>query len=388
MGMKKANKAFLAFCALFLCCTCTTASADTSILNMFRRKLPTGDAETLALRAEHGPWLILAATISGESSEAQAVKLANEIRTEMKLPAFILKKSLDDKGVLGSTQTMVTEVDGSTTNYRAWRQYANPQKGLVYAVLVGEFTSTEDPRIEGLLNKIRYATPEALAEDGQTTDGPDSSWMVKRYRSVMRSRTDRQAERGPMSAAFVTKNPMLPADFFQGPAIDSFVEKLNKRVKYSLLDCPGRFTVRVATFQGKTGSDMLNHRIDDSDEISDSLDHAALRANRLTTALREKGVEAYEFHDRYGSYVMIGSFDELGSETEDKGFQYNPQMIKIVNEYCGYRNIEGRDARTGAQVSRTTVNSLDKIPFDLEGKPMAVPKRSTSGIYGGSLMGR
>jgi len=29
-----------------------------------------------------------------------------------------------------------------------------------------------------------------------------------------------------------------------------------------------------------------------------------------TNALREKGWEAYEFHDRYESYVAIGSFDQ------------------------------------------------------------------------------
>jgi hypothetical protein len=35
-----------------------------------------------------------------------------------------------------------------------------------------------------------------------------------------------------------------------------------------------------------------------------------------------------------------------------------------------------------------SVKSLDSIPFDIEGKPMAVPRASTSKLYGGSLLGK
>ena len=366
--------------------TCSTASADPAFLSMFRKKLPTGNAETLALQPEHGPWLILAATLSGETGEAQAVQLANEFRTQFKLPAFVLKKKFDDNAVLGATQTTVTEIDGTQTNYRAWKQYANPHQEVVYAVLVGEFSSTEDPRIKSILNKIQFAKPASLSETDASASA-DPSWLVQKYRSVIRSRNSRQANKGPMAAAFVTKNPMLPDDFFQGPAVDNFVEKLNKRVDYSLLDCPGRFTVRVASFYGKAGSDMLNHRLDDSDEISDALDHAALQANKLTTALRKRGVEAYEFHDRFGSYVMIGCFDQLGTEFEGGEFVYDAKITEVLNEYCGYREIQGQDPRTGARITKSSINSIENIPFDLEGKPMAVPKKSVSKLYNGSLMG-
>ena len=133
---------------------------------------------------------------------------------------------------------------------------------------------------------------------------------------------------------------------------------------------------------------MLNHKFDDSTEISNALDHAALQANKLTTALRERGVEAYEFHDRYGSFVTIGSFEQLGSEIGGGQFQYSPQIKQVINDYCGYRQIQGSDPRTGARITKSSINSLKNIPFDVEGKPMAVPKRDTSKLYSGSLMGR
>lgn len=372
----------------------TSAHADQTFLSMFKKKLPTGDAKSLALKAEHGPWLILAATISGEDGQTKAVQLANEIRTTLKLPAFVLKKEFDSSGVLGATQATVAELDGTTTKYRAWTQYANPSQDVVYAVLVGEFPSTEDPRITKTLNQIQNARPKALMEG--EADTKDSAWLVQQYRSVIRSRNARQANKGPMGAAFVTKNPMLPDDYFQGPALDSFVEKINKQVEFSLIDCPGRFTVRVASFYGKSGSDMLNHRIKNTDEISDALDHAALQANKMVTELRRRGVEAYEFHDRFGSFVTIGSFDRLGPEQQNGTFQYDAQILQVMNQYCGYRQIEGQDPRTGARIVKSSINAVDfkgpgnkrtSIPFDLEGKPMAVPKRDSSKLYNGSLLG-
>ena len=34
--------------------------------------------------------------------------------------------------------------------------------------------------------------------------------------------------------------------------VDTFVAKMNEGVEHSLLDCPGRQTIQVATFRGKT----------------------------------------------------------------------------------------------------------------------------------------
>ena len=39
-----------------------------SILAMFRKKQPDVSADALQLRAEHGPWLILAVTLSGDDA--------------------------------------------------------------------------------------------------------------------------------------------------------------------------------------------------------------------------------------------------------------------------------------------------------------------------------
>ncbi len=370
---------------------------QSSILAMFRKKQPEGNSDALKLKVEHGPWLILAATLSGEDAEQQATELANEIRRDLRLASYILEKTFDSSGVLGSTTQLVNELDGSTTQYRAWTQYANGNSEKVFAVLVGEFSSTEDPRIKTTLEKIRTADPKTLrtpGADGQRADNPNedsSNWLVQQYRSVIWSRTNRKTnqQKGPMGAAFVTRNPLLPEEFFQAPKMDDFVMNLNKQVQHSLLECPGDFTVRVASFYGFASTELISAGKSNEGGASNALDRAAEKANKLTLALRERGEDAYQFHDRFGSFVTIGSFDmkELGSEQPNGGFRYNPQILAIIEKYCGYRTVTVKDPGTGAVSNRQSLNSLDKVPFDIDGKPMAVPRRKTSRLYSGSLLG-
>ena len=54
-----------------------------------------------------------------------------------------------------------------------------------------------------------------------------------------------------MGGAFMTTNPLLPREYFVPKGIDKFVVDMNKGVKHSLLDCKGKYTVKVATFTGQ-----------------------------------------------------------------------------------------------------------------------------------------
>ena len=59
-------------------------------------------------------------------------------------------------------------------------------------------------------------------------------------------------QNGPLANAFITRNPLLPEDYFVPKGgLDELVVKMNKNVKYSLLDCPGKYTVQVAHFTGE-----------------------------------------------------------------------------------------------------------------------------------------
>ncbi len=383
-----------AVACLFALGFATSAMADPpSIFNMFRQKKPIAD-ESLELKVEHGPWLILAATLPGEVAKPKAIALAREIRETLHIPSFVMEKSTGVATTLAKRERIKNDRDGNPIPYELEIRYANGGQENVWVVLVGEFTDNDDPRIAETLKTVRNAKPAALAANNKSSSADtakaeeSNNWLVQKYRSVIWSRTDRKDDFGPMGAAFLTRNPLLPDDYFEAPKVDEFVANLNKNVDHSLLACPGKFTVRVASFTGKQVTDFGNGSpASKMSDPTDALDLAALSAHELTTALRREGQEAYEFHDRFGSYVMVGSFDSLGQEMSSGQFQYNAAILQVIDKWCGYRVVDTRDPASGATGKKTSLKSLDKIPFDVDGKPMAVPRAATSKLYSGALLG-
>ncbi len=364
-----------------------------SILKIFRAKQSLSD-ESLELKPEHGPWLILAATLPGEDAKPQAIALAREIRQQLNLPSFVMEKMTGVAATSIKRERIRNDANGNPVPVNLQVRYANGGQESVYVVLVGEFADLNDPRLPETLQTIRNAHPAALKDDAP--NAPDdaekagsSNWLVHTYRSNLWTRNARKEKAGKMGAAFVTRNPLLPDDYFEAPKVDEFVAKLNKEVEHSLLDCPGKFTVRVASFTGREVTDFGNGAKASKlpSETTDELDVAALKAHRLTTALRKKGAQAYEFHDRFGSYVMVGSFDSLGQELTSNQFRYNPGIVEVNAKWCGYRIFDSPDPTTGAIRKIQSLNSLEEIPFDVEGKPMAVPRLATSSLYRGALLG-
>ena len=370
-----------------------SAQADPpALLSIFKKKT---DSTGLQLTADHGPWLILAASLSGDDAQTKAESLARELRQTLRVDCYVLDKTFDHSSMLKTDRHQTVDIVSGNVESRRVR-LANQSSERVCAVLVGNFSSLEDPSIKELLQTIRTAHPTALAvkdsaESKDPSKAESSNWLVTSARRVLWSRTDRQSNKnkGPMGAAFVTRNPLLPDEFFQAPKVDKLVEDLNKSVEHSLLKCPKRFTVRVATFQGNAVTDFgTGGAASKPKELSDNLDIAADKANRLTSALRAKGVEAYEFHDRFASYVTIGSFDELGPQTPSGELQFSAEIRHILDEYCGYCAVDAKLKSSQAMTKVQSVKSLEGIPFDIEGKPMAVPRAGTSKLYGGSLLGK
>jgi hypothetical protein len=184
------------------------------------------------------------------------------------------------------------------------------------AVLVGDFPSIDDPDAQKMLEHVKNLQPNSLNVDAEKT----TQSMVKVRRFVMEKLGDNH-KRGPMGQAFFTRNPLLPREYFVPKGVDAFVVKMNAGVEHGLLDCPGKYTIRVATFRGKTilqtsaeqesaGKSIWNRRKADDNPLIEAAENAHL----LTEELRSHGWEAYEFHDRTESIVTIGSFDQVALE--------------------------------------------------------------------------
>ena len=193
-----------------------------------------------------------------------------------------------------------------------------------------------------------------------------------------------------MGNAFLTRNPILPDDYFQAPEIDSFVRKLNEDVPYNLIEnCDGQIHRRRSNVLGTQHDRRWQRRKSHSNPTAIDLVQCAKDANAMVTLLRKDGVEAYQFHDRTQSIVTIGSFDELGRELDVMEVLNTPRpILAVMDEYRAF-NIDPQSCqsrKTSKWSRRVPVKCVDeRFPFDIQPMPIAVPKTSKRSLYSAAM---
>lgn len=371
--MKMGNGRF----GLWLTCTFLLIGTPAMAISPFSQLIPFKRVEAdpegnYELRDEHGPWLILAASFAGEGADRQARELVLEMRQRYRLPAYMHSQEYD------FTET-VQGLSVDRYNQPQRMRYANPGRYEAIGVLVGDFASVDDPNLEKTLDKIKYARPDCLDLKKRTNSTQRFVGLREMYRRI--NGDEEKHNKGPMGSAFVTRNPLLPASYFAPQGVDEFVVGLNRGVKYSLLDNRGNFTVRVATFRGnETINQKQVQELLRSGEVSDKLEIAADRAHRLTMALRDRKIEAYEFHDRHESIVTIGSFASDGTELPDGTKEINPAVYRIMETYGA-----AREPLPGRPMVGLQPRAMEGIPFDIQPMPMPVPRASVGSAYARGL---
>ncbi|MEX2186404.1 MAG: hypothetical protein WD875_06410 [Pirellulales bacterium] len=367
------------------------AQAPWQKLNMFR-KVEADPEKGYEVTDDNGPWMIMAATFAGKGGEDQARQLVLELRKKFRLEAYMHSKQFD---YTDTVKGLHVDKYGNPKQMKYRRAYKSEE----FAVLVGNYASADDPQAQRDLEKIKALTPEALKTSTEkATNQQLASWR-KLLGKMNRKGDGSDAAHGPMSRAFVTTNPLLPEQFFVTRGIDKFVEKMNSGVKYSLLDCPGKFTVQVATFTGKVVIDQskVQQILAEDRPVEGGLVNAAEKAHTVCMSLREKGYEAYEFHDRGMSIVTVGSFDSVGTpfrksvdtpyRKEEKTMtELDPKIHKIMQTFAATDQQLPGNLRYGTDITRPVLGrrpkSLDGITLDSQPLPVTVPKRSFSSSFG------
>jgi len=330
------------------------------------------------LTPDNGPWMIMASTFSAtEAGRQQARDLVLELRKQYKLPAYVHEMSFD----FGDTQARGVDRFGEPVQ----GSYRRGSEGSEIAVLVGDYRAVDDPKAQKVLKKLKYSQPKSLSFEGGETS---QSLAALRYiqRSVLAPGSEKK-KMGPMSRAFVTTNPLLPKEYFSPKGVDNLVVKMNKNIKHGLLKCPGRYTVKVATFHGNAvyNQGEIQDITSGKKGMKSALDIAADKAHRLAKALRIKGYEAYEYHDRHSSIVTVGSFNSLGSQVGGQ-MVLDPKIQQVVRVFSpktpqSLSEASAQDRHGNPSPVRTFVG----IPLDLKPTPMEVPKNTISRQIAGSL---
>ncbi|MCA9148795.1 MAG: hypothetical protein KDA92_05830 [Planctomycetales bacterium] len=359
-----------------LCLGLCLAMTSTHVVNAkspwqwvsFRRGTKSASFE---LTEKSGPWLIYTASFAGEGAELEAHALATELRDRYHLSAYVHSHEFD----------FTDEVEGIGFNMdRTPKRMRYDKAGSFeeFAVLVGDFSSVDDTDLQKTLSRIKYAQPECLSKSGEKTTRRFAGLREFQRRI---NQDDKKKRKGPLRTAFATPNPMLPREFFAPKGVDSEVVKWNEGVKYSLLDCPGKFSVRVATFGGNVVIDQ--QQVADIEKggasMKSQLEVAAMKANRLTLALRKQGIEAYEFHDRHESFVTIGHFDWALEPDADGKPRLNPEVMELMQRYAPTKtSLVGNN---GQPLSGIKPKLYDGIALDVQPFPVEVPRRSIAMDY-------
>ena len=257
------------------------------------------------LNERHGPWVIMCATFHpglnpdapGLTPEQAADELVYELR-EKGIPAeaWVMesqKQTLKSAGRDGSDKTRVMAA----------------LRGGV-AVMAGNFDSADDEKATRALATIKRMQPKCLTPDLKKSRG----WTGMTA-SGGKFRLTPGRKSGPLARAILTPNPLLSEEQMRDLARrrDPLLVRLNGGQEHTLAGCPGKYSLVVAQFRGKTLMQVSGTKSADVGrrvELSDRLDDAAKQAWELCQVLRNRDrVEAYVWHDRHRSVVTVGGFD-------------------------------------------------------------------------------
>ena len=327
-----------------------TLAFETTAIAQARSFFGKAPSAKLNLTEEAGPWLIMCAAFDGEDGRQQAINLAADLRKNHRLAAYVYRQHFDfASDIANRGMGFQKPTSPGKANLRERKmQLLNQNEKTEYAVLVGDYKSLDSSRAQRDLAKVKKLQPESLeihSSDIHDTARPgdrmraDSEAMFNSGGDLRRITTSAARSEFPLRLALLVTNPMIPEEILAQAGIDQNILRDNQSLKYTLLDNPKAYTLKIASFSGEViirpediaereaNKNWFKNSKDDS-----SLVKAAKRATILTEYLRSKNVEAYIFHDRFSSYVCVGGFDWV-REGEGPQARSNPEVTALAKQF-------------------------------------------------------
>jgi hypothetical protein len=280
-----------------------------------------------------GPWMILTTAYTGTNSKEMAIKLAQELREQYHLPAYVysrvdperaqeeerVRKLIEQQqkylanmgGVAGDAKVYIPAGPGRPD--RTWASVDDLGDSARIYVRRRRFQDTCGVFLGG------YQTREAAEKEMKRVKRlppPDPKRVPLASMDIANpvKKVLEQAYVNPFHSAFVVPNPVAKQET-AGPRreYDPCLVKLNAGETYTMLHCPKRYTLAVSEFHGagclkppSAGESLLEKLHLRSGE---SLNAAAINAHNVAELLRKLNFEAYVIHMRYYSLVTVGRFD-------------------------------------------------------------------------------
>ncbi|HBI43632.1 MAG TPA: hypothetical protein DDY78_12400 [Planctomycetales bacterium] len=263
---------------------------------------------------EAGPWMICAAHFNGVSAPQLAHQLVLLIRSQHNTPAYVFnyadeerkkqKAVLDKQAPSFITQEaapgeIVVPIPRHRLTIRVEEQCA---------VMIGGYPD-EKTAHEALLAVKKLDPPDLKVPEGAPAP----------FASVVDDQ-GKAAYLNPFSSqSMVVRNPSIPhATHAMQAKDDPFLKTLNADEEYSMLRCPGKWTLAVREYVGAsmvenkpTGWGPLQSIFGPGKgKTGESLALAANNAHELAKTLTQLKFDAYVLHTRTSSVVSIGAFND------------------------------------------------------------------------------
>ncbi len=299
-------------------------------------ELPNEPIEPYLLTKDVGPFMVLARTFRGPDSERMALALVKELRNDFGLPAFILRtKDYPGKSLIrGAPPTAGSEV--MKTNIRMPEKIRTMDEA---SVLVGNEKTLAGS--EKLLKYVKTLDPKCLK-------GMSSPYWWRKG----------------LSYALRTTNPYVAAQNLYPKTRDRLMIQMNSGNR-SIANCPGRFSLQVAEFSGRTSyifNGSENQNPNQHDLRTSPLRTAATDAERLADKLarqpefQQLGQPVYVYHDRTSSRVYVGSFN---SAVDRNAGLVREQLLKMaVPMLKSDKNSRGLDTMIVPAIALTDLDAM------------------------------
>lgn len=254
--------------------------------------------KTYSLTEKHGPWMIMVASFRNVRDEDQKTDglTAEQAAAEM---VFELR----EKGIPAYTFSQDGKVETIETRDRLGREDTRifaAQRDMI-CVLAGNYETIDDSVGQKTLHYIKKFHPKFLKN-------PKNGGIVR----------SAGVQKGPLAGAFMTINPLRSPEEIARKRVDDETLALNSGIDHALVGNKKKYTVKIATFTGKSVTPIGNSTYKGKEglfekELQNSSKYNIVRAGedaaQLTRALRQKGYAAFVYHDKYQSVVTMGGFD-------------------------------------------------------------------------------
>ena len=253
-----------------------------------------------SLSKQHGPWMIMVATFSASLKTDSDAEMRQQLENADKA-AHDLVLELRRKGIpayIHVQKGKLEEVDARDRYGNPSNRYVASQRNRI-SVIAGNYPAIDDKVAQQTLKYIKKLEPASLVNGV--------------YKST-------EGRKGPLSRAFLTLNPLLSSEEIAQKVRerDPLLLQLNSKGDFNLTENPGKYTLVVASFYGKSQTHILAPgstmeplkfmEFDNKLKTRASLDEAGMESWGLVTAMRQQGIEAYVYHERFRSIVTVGSF--------------------------------------------------------------------------------